>query len=130
MAVRGHGSRVPITSIRKREALALVVVLASGTWWMTGHLASIGDSAPFWDALTSALSIIAFYMQGRRLVENWYVWIAADLVYIPLYVAKDLPLTSVLYVLFLTMCVIGVRDWIRLRQVDAQLPPVLQGAPA
>jgi nicotinamide mononucleotide transporter len=120
----------PITSIGPRESTILVIALVVTTWWMTGHLASIGDSAPFWDALTSALSIVAFYMQGRRLVENWYLWIAADLIYIPLYLAKGLPLTCVLYVLFLGMCLVGVRDW---RRDKAPTPPpvvAIEGVPA
>ena len=50
---------------------------------------------------------------GLRPFENWFFWIAADVIYIPLYLSRHLPLTAVLYAVFLGMCLIGVRAWNR-----------------
>ncbi len=63
------------------------------------------------DALTTALSLVATYGQSRKRWESWWFWITADLIYIPLYVYKHLHLTSVLYLLFLGPCLIGLRSW-------------------
>jgi nicotinamide mononucleotide transporter len=52
---------------------------------MTIYLQHIQDSAPFWDALTTVLSIVAQYMLNKKFLENWYCWILADIIYIPLY---------------------------------------------
>ena len=83
------------------------------TWGLTLFLRSIGDSAPFLDALTTVLSLAAQYLLTRKLIENWYVWITADIIYIGLYASKGLPLTAVLYALFLGLCVLGLREWRR-----------------
>jgi nicotinamide mononucleotide transporter len=50
---------------------------------------------------------------SRRVIENWWLWIAVDLVYVPLYVYKQLHVTAGLYALFLALCVLGLRDWRR-----------------
>ena len=71
-------------------------------------------AAPFWDALTTALSLVAQFLLGRKWIQNWYFWILADLIYVPLYISRELYLTAALYAGFLILCVLGLRNWKRL----------------
>ena len=48
-------------------------------------------------------------------MDPWYFWIAADCIYVPLYFSRGLNLTAVVYMLFLVMCVVGLRAWSRER---------------
>jgi nicotinamide mononucleotide transporter len=96
----------------KEFALVLLFIVAL-TWWEYGHLRHLGDTAPFLDGLTTAMSIGAFWMQARKYIENWWIWILADCIYIPLYFSKALPLTGVLYILFMATCFYGIYDWQR-----------------
>ena len=75
------------------------------------------STVPFWDGLTTAMSLTAQYMLTRKIIENWWWWIAVDVIYVALYVYKRLYLTSLLYAIFLGMCIVGLREW-KLRIAD------------
>lgn len=111
----GPGTSVlPVRGTPRAEGAWLLAAGAVGTLALTLLLSRATDSTvPFWDALTTSLSLMATYGQSRKRVESWWLWIAADLVYIPLYAHKGLYLTSLLYVGFLGLCVAGLRSWRR-----------------
>ena len=75
------------------------------------------STVPVWDGFTTALSLAAIYGQTKKYLESWWIWIAVDIIYVPLYLYKHLRLTSGLYFVFLLLCVMGLREWSRaLRQ--------------
>lgn len=81
------------------------------TWLMHSWLVAADGAAPFWDALTTALSLASQYLLARKRIENWWIWIAVDIIYVPLYMSRGLPLTAALYAVFLAMCMIGLMQW-------------------
>ncbi|MFP1629612.1 nicotinamide riboside transporter PnuC [Streptomyces sp. 5K101] len=111
----GPGSgTLPVRRTTRTEWTWLLTAGVVGTLALTLLLDRATDSTvPFWDALTTALSLMATYGQCRKRLESWWLWIAADVVYIPLYAYKELYLTALLYVGFMTLCVIGLRNWSR-----------------
>jgi len=111
----GPGSvELPVTRTSRIEWVWLGSAGAVGTLALTLLLDRGTDSTvPFWDALTTALSLMATYGQCRKRVESWWLWITADIVYIPLYAYKDLYLTALLYAGFLALCVLGLTSWRR-----------------
>lgn len=87
--------------------------VVAGTWGLTLLLGWARDIAPFWDALTTALSLAAQFLLNAKRIENWAFWIVADVIYVPLYVVKRLDLTAIVYVLFLALCFGGIAAWRR-----------------
>src|SRR5262249_30630855 len=114
---RGRRTR-PIANVGLAEAAVLAVLTSAAAYGMFLYLRSVSDAAPLADAATTALSLAATWMQARKQIENWLVWIAADAIYIPLYFGKALPLTGILYSVFALMCVKGWRDWERTRSAQ------------
>ncbi len=98
---------------QRGEWIFLLAISPLAAWGLREILVVAGGASPSWDALTAVLSLIAQFLLCRKRLENWLVWIVADSVYIPLYLSRQLPLTAVLYAVFLLMCVVGWFQWRR-----------------
>ena len=48
---------------------------------------------------------------NRKRLESWIGWIVVDVIYVPLYLYKELYLTALLYGVFLAMAIAGLRAW-------------------
>jgi nicotinamide mononucleotide transporter len=105
-------AEVPITRTpRVESAILLTLAVASAFAW-GALLASRTDAAlPYWNSLTVAASLAAQWLLSRKRVENWLVWIGADVVMIAVYAWTGLRLTAALYVVFLLMSIAGWREW-------------------
>lgn len=105
-----------ISSLGARGRLGVVLACAA-LWPLTGwFLQRYTDSdVPWWDAFPTAASLVGQVLLGRKLTENWLVWLIVNLVCIGLFAYKGLWLTTVLYALFSALSVVGWRAW-RLQQ--------------
>lgn len=84
-------------------------------WIILAHVTESlpGVALPYLDSGLATLSLVAQWMMTRKLLENWVLWIIVDIVYVPMYVYKHLPVTAALYVGFLVLAVMGLRAWWR-----------------
>ena len=96
--------------------LALLATLA--LWPLLGLvLHHLTDSdVPWLDALPTVGSLTGQFLLGRKLVENWAVWLLVNLFSIGLFAHKGLWLTVLLYALFAALSVVGWRTWQRLAE--------------
>jgi nicotinamide mononucleotide transporter len=104
----------PVGRITLRWALVTLVAAALATWGLYELLVVLRGAVPFWDAVTAVMSLVAHIYLMLRIVENWWVWIAVDVIYIPLYASRGLHLTSVLYGAFLIMSIYGLINFLRI----------------
>lgn len=68
---------------------------------------------PFFDAMSTALSIVAMWMLSRKLVEQWLVWLVVDMISVGLYLYKGIPLTAGLYAIYCVLAMVGYVRWLR-----------------
>jgi nicotinamide mononucleotide transporter len=105
-----HG-RLPVSRTTRAEWLTLLLLAPLGFIGLRALLIRVNGAAPAADAVTTILSLVAQYLLCRKRIENWWFWIAADLIYVPLYLQRALPLTALLYAGFLVLCGLGLRAW-------------------
>jgi len=74
---------------------------------------------PHADGFLTAGSLLGQLLLGRKKVENWLVWIVVDVLYVGLYVYKDLYLTAILYAVFVVLAWTGWRAWSNIARRDA-----------
>jgi nicotinamide mononucleotide transporter len=103
-----------VTRVRPGLAAALAAVgavasAAAGLWLG----ARTDEALPWLDGVTTSFSLVAQWMQARKLLENWLVWIAVDLAYVGMSVSQGLTLTAGLYAVYVGLAVLGFRDWRR-----------------
>jgi nicotinamide mononucleotide transporter len=110
---RQHDGLVRIETMlpcSRAAALSWATTITFGLGWF---MAARTDAAfPYWDAAILGMSIVAQTLLSRRKIENWFLWIVADIVAISVYWAKDLHLTAGLYALFLCMAIWGFVSWL------------------
>mgnify|MGYP003376985004 CR=1 FL=1 len=100
-----------ISRSSRLELLLSVGAAAIGTLVLWRTLRLVGGSESFLDALTTSISLASQWLLNRKRLESWLGWIAADLIYVPLYLSRGLTLTAILYAVFLGMAILGYRRW-------------------
>jgi nicotinamide mononucleotide transporter len=116
------GARRTALRVNRVGRVELGAVIAAGvviTIALRELLERLGGAAPFWDALTTAISLSAQWLLNRKRLENWLAWIVVDIIYVPLYLSKELYLTAGLYAVFLVMATMGWLHWRGLWQAQA-----------
>ena len=103
---------LPVARTPPGARLALAGLALAGTALVTFYLGRFTDAAlPFWDAATTVLSLTAQYMLARKWLENWWVWISVNGMYIGIYAYKGLYLTSAQQLVFIALSLAGWLAW-------------------
>ncbi|HEX2092964.1 MAG TPA: nicotinamide riboside transporter PnuC [Longimicrobiaceae bacterium] len=112
----GGKGRTALTVSRTSPRLgALLVGVGGVTAVVLGTLlARFTDAAiPYLDSLTTSTSLVAQWMMSRKKLENWLVWVAVDVVYVGMFISRELYLTAGLYAVFLVLAAKGYLEWRR-----------------
>lgn len=121
-------TQLAISRVTRTAAFVLFAASIASAGILYYVLRNFTDSnVPLGDAVTTAMSLTAQYMLGRKMIENWLLWIAADVLYIGLYCYKSLYLTALLYAIFIAMCVAGYLRWQRTMSGPVELTEAPEG---
>ena len=108
-------SALHVSRITARLAMRLAGIGVLGSAVLGTLLYRTTDaSLPYLDSTLSVFSLIAQWLMTRKVLENWVIWIALDVVYVWMFIfLKQLHFTAFQYAVFLALAVLGFRDWKR-----------------
>ena len=72
------------------------------------------------DNITTAIFFVAMWLMARRKIESWIFWIIGDLITVPLYFYKGLTISSIQYIIFLILAVLGYISWKKILDKNQQ----------
>jgi nicotinamide mononucleotide transporter len=78
------------------------------------------SNVPLADSFTTALSLVGIWALAHKYLEQWFIWIAVDVVTSVLYFYKDIPFKASLYALYVVIAIFGYMKWRRMMTSDAR----------
>lgn len=118
--IRGSASKeaLPIRHFPSKLVLPWTLLIL-GLWGIIDFLLTnfTDSTVPMADSFTTALSIVGIWALAHKYLEQWFIWIAVDVVTCGLYFYKDIPFKASLYGLYVIIAVLG---WFKWRQLMKQ----------
>jgi nicotinamide mononucleotide transporter len=103
---------VPISTLSLKQWVLYILLITVGFGVIYYILKNFTDSSvPVFDSFTTSLFIAGMWLMAIKKIENWILWIIGDLLVIPLFAMKGLVFTSVQYIVFLVLAVMGLIEW-------------------
>ncbi|WP_338524382.1 nicotinamide riboside transporter PnuC [Pseudomonas batumici] len=104
--------KVHVARLSWREGLLGLLCGALGAGLLGTLMYRLTDAAvPWMDASLTAFSLVASVWAARKYVASWWLWIVLDVLYVGLFLFKDLQLTAALYAGFVVLAIYGLRAW-------------------
>ncbi|MBR1448163.1 MAG: nicotinamide mononucleotide transporter [Prevotella sp.] len=106
----------------RRLVLPWVLLMAAiwaGIYWLL--VTFTNSTVPLADSFTTALSLVGIWALAHKYLEQWFIWIAVDVVTSVLYFYKDLPFKASLYALYVVIAIFGYFKWRRMMKATYSL---------
>ncbi len=92
-------------------AIAIIIVMSLTSGFLLERFTDA--EFPYIDSMTTWGAIWATFLVARKVLENWWYWLVIDAVSVFIYWARDLELTSLLFVIYVVLVPIGWLSWSR-----------------
>ncbi len=103
-----------MTSIEKKWSF----IIFSGTVVFVVGIYTFFNKFTNWtsyiDTLVTGIFFVAMWLMAKRKIENWILWIAGDIISVPMYFIKGYSFTSIQYLIFTIIAVFGYLEWKRI----------------
>jgi nicotinamide mononucleotide transporter len=96
--------------------IGIIAVIWGIIYWLL--ITFTNSNVPLADSFTTALSIVGIWALAHKYLEQWFIWIAVDVVTCILYFYKEIPFKASLYALYVIIAIMGWRKWNKMMKYD------------
>ena len=103
-----------VSTINRNEIKYLFILAISSLifiYFVYDYFDKWNNWTAYVDNITTAIFFVAMWLMARRKIESWIFWIIGDLITVPLYFYKGLTISSIQYIIFLILAVLGYVSW-------------------
>lgn len=65
----------------------------------------------YFDTFTTGIFFAAMWLMANKKIEHWLLWIAGNIISIPLYFIKGLGFSGIQFTIFLVLAILGYKEW-------------------
>ncbi len=105
---------LPITRLNRKDYQASALLFVFSTIFVVLVYLYFEKFGVWWsyvDVFTTGLFFVGMYLLAKRKVEHWIFLIVGDFISIPLYYFKGYTITSLLFLIYTIIAVLGYLEW-------------------
>lgn len=104
----------PITLMTKKESVTTTYIFFASVAFVIAvyfYFEKWTSWTAYIDTLTTGLFFVGMWLLAKRKVENWLFLLAGNVISAPLYFYKGYTISSMLYLIFIVISILGYRAW-------------------
>jgi nicotinamide mononucleotide transporter len=102
----------------KNDRNILIVLSFLFIIFVTYILLMFKDGSPYFDGLTTSLSLIAMLLLVKRKIDTWLYWIVTDILFVIFFLNDGHYLSASIYTIFLILAITGLIKWRKNLKMD------------
>ena len=108
------GEHIEITTSNQKDRLkALGIFLSTAVFVICVYLYfnRFDRITDYFDTFTTGVFFAAMWLMANKKIEHWILWIAGNIISIPLYFIKGLGFSGLQFTIFLVLAYLGYKEW-------------------
>lgn len=106
-----ESSKYPIKWVKPENRQTVIVICILLFLLVSTISKNHGGKMPYFDGITTSLSIMGMVLLAYKKIDAWIFWIIADIIFIYLFYLSGLYLSSIIYSIFLILSILGLLQW-------------------
>lgn len=104
----------PISCMTKKEfriSIIIFIVTILFVILIYNWFDKFNDWTAYVDTFTTGIFFVGMWLMAKRKIENWLLWIIGDVISVPLYFYKGFTFSSLQFIIFTIIAIIGYLEW-------------------